>query len=162
MIFRHFLREMVSHGQTVHFRPHSVIHIRKAEHLRIPKFRLKVNFRHPMKRQIFGDTSGQDPNLHLALCLTLFFLQTSLSHSFQKIYYRASCVLRTLCEDRKAVTPQWKSKSVTNQLTVCASNALHLENYFARYKDNGHSVSLAATFRDIGGERFGENGRKGK
>ena len=21
-----------------------------------------------MKRQIFGDTSGQDPNLHLALC----------------------------------------------------------------------------------------------
>ena len=28
----------------VHFRPHSVLHIRKAEHLRIPKFRLKVNF----------------------------------------------------------------------------------------------------------------------
>ncbi|MCP3929899.1 MAG: hypothetical protein GY705_12460 [Bacteroidetes bacterium] len=23
-----------------------------------------------MKRQIFGDTSGQDPNLHLALCHT--------------------------------------------------------------------------------------------
>ena len=43
----------------VHFRPHSVLHIRKAEHLRIPKFRLKVNFRHPMKRKIFGDTSGQ-------------------------------------------------------------------------------------------------------
>ena len=60
---------MLSHGQTVHFRPHSVIHHQKAEHQRIPKFRLKVNFRHPMKRQIFGDTSGQDPNLHLALCL---------------------------------------------------------------------------------------------
>jgi hypothetical protein len=42
-----------SHGQTVDFRPHSVIHIRKAEHLTIPKIRFKVNFRHPMKRQIF-------------------------------------------------------------------------------------------------------------
>ena len=60
---------MLSHGQTVHFRPHSVIHQQKAEHQSIPKIRLKVNFRHPMKRQIFGDTSGQDPNLHLALCL---------------------------------------------------------------------------------------------
>ena len=59
---------MLSHGQTVHFRPHSVIHNQKAEHQSIPKIRLKVNFRHPMKRQIFGDTSGQDPNLHLALC----------------------------------------------------------------------------------------------
>ena len=59
---------MLSHGQTVHFRPHSVIHQQKAEHQSIPKIRLKVNFRHPMKRQIFGDTSGQDPNLHLALC----------------------------------------------------------------------------------------------
>ena len=49
---------MLSHGQTVHFRPHSVIHLRKAEHLRIPKFRLKVNFLHSMKRQIFYDTSG--------------------------------------------------------------------------------------------------------
>ena len=29
------------------------IHIRKAEHLTIPKIRLKVNFQHPMKRQIF-------------------------------------------------------------------------------------------------------------
>ena len=59
---------MLSHGQTVHFRPHSVIHNQKAEHQSIPKIRLKVNFRHPMKRQIFGDTSGKDPNLHLALC----------------------------------------------------------------------------------------------
>ena len=50
---------MLSHGQTVHFKPHSVLHLRKAEHLRIPKFKLKVNFRHPMKRHIFGDTSGQ-------------------------------------------------------------------------------------------------------
>ena len=63
---------MLSHGQTVHFRPHSVIHHQKAEHHSIPKFRLKVNFRHPMKRQNFGDTSGQDPNLHLALCHNLF------------------------------------------------------------------------------------------
>ena len=61
---------MLSHGQTVHFKPHSVLHLWKAEHLRIPKFRCKGNFRHPMKRQIFGDTSGQDPNLHLALCLS--------------------------------------------------------------------------------------------
>ena len=65
---------MLSHSQIVHFWRHSVLHIRKAEHLRIPNFRLKVNFRHPMKRQIFGDTSGQDPNLHLALCLKLNFI----------------------------------------------------------------------------------------
>ena len=65
---------MLSHGQTVHFRPHSVIHNQKAEHQSIPKIRLKVNFRDPMKRQIFGDTSGQDPNLHLALCLKVKYV----------------------------------------------------------------------------------------
>ena len=68
-----FWEKMLSHGQTVHFRPH-----RKAKHLRIPKFRLKVNFRHPMKRQIFGDTSGQDPNFHLALCQKLIKVPTQL------------------------------------------------------------------------------------
>ena len=50
-----FWEKMLSHGQTVHFWPHSVIHIRKAEHLRIPKIRLKFDFRHHVKRQICGD-----------------------------------------------------------------------------------------------------------
>ena len=45
-------------------------HIRKAVHLRIPKIRLKFDFRHPMERQIFGDGGGLDPALILALCLT--------------------------------------------------------------------------------------------
>ena len=79
---------MVSHGQTVHFRPYSVLHIRKAEHLKIPNFRLKVNFRHPMKRQIFWDTSGQDPNLHLALCHKLILYlpnQTKISTNTEMI-----------------------------------------------------------------------------
>ena len=43
-------------------------HIRKAVHLRIPKIRLKFDFRHPMERQIFGDGGGLDPALILALC----------------------------------------------------------------------------------------------
>ena len=34
-------------------------HIRKAVHLRIPKIRLKFDFRHPVERQIFGDGVGQ-------------------------------------------------------------------------------------------------------
>ena len=76
---------MLSHGQTVHFRPHSVIHQQKAEHQSIPKIRLKVNFRHPMKRQIFGDTSGQDPNLHLALCLTSEMYVAPLAEIISKI-----------------------------------------------------------------------------
>ena len=53
--FGNFWEKMLSHGQTVHFWPHSVIHIRKAEHLRIKKIRLKFDFRHHMKRQICGD-----------------------------------------------------------------------------------------------------------
>ena len=54
-----FWEKMLSHGQTVHFWPHSVTHIQKAEHLRIPKIRLKFDFRHPVERQIFGDGVGQ-------------------------------------------------------------------------------------------------------
>ena len=41
---------------------HSVIHIRKAVHLRIPIIRFKVHFRHPMKRQNFRDTVAQKCN----------------------------------------------------------------------------------------------------
>ena len=54
-----FWEKMLSHGQTLHFWPHSFIHIKKAEHLRIPKIRLKFHFRHPVERQIFGDGVGQ-------------------------------------------------------------------------------------------------------
>ena len=54
-----FWEKMLSHGQTVHFWPHSVTHIQKAEHLRIPKIRLKFDFWHPVERQIFGDGVGQ-------------------------------------------------------------------------------------------------------
>ena len=71
-VLRHFLREKISHGQTVHFGPHSVRHIRKAEHLRIKNKWLKFDFRHPMERQIFGDEVGLDPALILAMCLILF------------------------------------------------------------------------------------------
>ena len=64
-----FWAKMLSHGQTVHFWPHSVIHIRKAEHLTIQKIRLKFDFRHHVNRQIFGDalqlTWRVDLNLHL-------------------------------------------------------------------------------------------------
>ena len=63
-----FWEKMLSHGQTVHFWPHSVIHIQKAVHLRIQKIRLKFDFRHPVERQIFGDGDGLDPALILALC----------------------------------------------------------------------------------------------
>ena len=63
-----FWEKKDSHGQTVHFGPHSVRHIRKAVHLRIPKIRLKFHFRHPMERQIFGDGGRLDPALILALC----------------------------------------------------------------------------------------------
>ena len=50
---------MVSHGQTVHFRPHSVIHHQKAMHHRIKMSYLEPILVHPVRRQIFGDTSGQ-------------------------------------------------------------------------------------------------------
>ena len=49
-----FWEEVLSHGQTVYFWPHCVLHIRKAEHLRINKIRLKFDFRHHVKRQICG------------------------------------------------------------------------------------------------------------
>ena len=71
-----FWEKMLSHGQTVHFWPHSVTHIQKAEHLRIPKIRLKFDFRHPVERQIFGDGDGLDPALILALCLRCQINQT--------------------------------------------------------------------------------------
>ena len=50
---------MLSHGQTVHFRPHSVIHHLKAMHHRIKMSYLEPILVHPVRRQIFGDTSGQ-------------------------------------------------------------------------------------------------------
>ena len=53
--FGNFWEKMLSHGQTVHFWPHSVTHIQKAEHLRIPKIRLKFDFRHHVTCQICGD-----------------------------------------------------------------------------------------------------------
>ena len=59
VFFGIFWEKMLSHGQTRHFWPHSFIHIQKAEHLRIPKIRLKFDFQHPVSRQIFGDGVGQ-------------------------------------------------------------------------------------------------------
>ena len=67
---------MLSHGQTVHFRPHSIMHIRKAEHLRNTKIRLKVDFRDPMKRQNFGDTPVQTCIPYLIPCLRRNLVQT--------------------------------------------------------------------------------------
>ena len=69
VFFSIFWEKKDSHGQTVHFGPHSVRHIRKAEHLRIKNKWLKFDFRHPMERQIFGDEAGLDPALILAMCL---------------------------------------------------------------------------------------------
>ena len=66
--FGNFWEKMLSHGQTVHFWPHSVIHIRKAVHLRIPKIRFEVHFRHPMTRQNFRDAVAQKCNPYLIWC----------------------------------------------------------------------------------------------
>ncbi len=63
-----FWEKMLSHGQTVHFWPHSVTHIQKAEHLRIPKIRFEVHFRHAMTRQNFGDAVAQKCNPYLIWC----------------------------------------------------------------------------------------------
>ena len=49
---------MLSHGQTVHFRPHSVIHHQKAMHHTIKMSYLEPILVHPVRRQIFCDTSG--------------------------------------------------------------------------------------------------------
>ena len=68
LFFRHFLRENALSRPNRPFFTHSVIHIQKAVHLRIQKIRLKFHFRHPVKRQIFGDGDGLDPALILALC----------------------------------------------------------------------------------------------
>ena len=67
-----FWEKMLSHGQTVHFWPHSVIHIRKAEHLTIQKIRLKFDFRHHVKRQICGDALQLIWRVDLNLYLTSF------------------------------------------------------------------------------------------
>ena len=50
---------MLSHGQTVHSRPHSVIHHLKAMHHRIKMSYLEPILVHPVRRQIFGDTAAQ-------------------------------------------------------------------------------------------------------
>ena len=68
-VFKAFFCEKKSHGQTVHFGPNSVRHIRKAVHLRIKNKWLKFSFRYPMQRQIFGDEVGLDPAFILAMCL---------------------------------------------------------------------------------------------
>ena len=49
---------MLSHGQTVHFRPHSVIHHQKAMLPRIKMSYLEPILVHPVRRQIFCDTSA--------------------------------------------------------------------------------------------------------
>ena len=49
-----FWEKMVSHGQTIHFGPHSVIHNRKAVHLTYLKHWWEVNFRPPLSVRIFG------------------------------------------------------------------------------------------------------------
>ena len=67
--FGNFWEKKDSHGQTVHFGPHSVRHILKAEHLTRRNEWVKFSFRHPMQRQIFGDEVGLDPTLILAMCL---------------------------------------------------------------------------------------------
>ena len=53
--FRQFLSENALSRPSRPFFTHSVIHIQKAEHLTIPKIRLKLHFRHHVKRQICGD-----------------------------------------------------------------------------------------------------------
>ena len=50
-----FFRENALSRPNRPFLTHSVIHIRKAEHLTIQKIRLKFDFRHHVKRQICGD-----------------------------------------------------------------------------------------------------------
>ena len=84
------MREKISHGQTVHFGPHSVRHIRKAEHLRIKNKWLKFDFRHPMERQIFGDGVGLDPALILALCPIVHCLLTIVYGSMHFLSF--SCI----------------------------------------------------------------------
>ena len=100
---------MLSHGQTVTFRPHSVLHLWKAEHLRIPKFRLKVNFRHPMKR--FYDTSGMIFFTILKPCLRLnliklnqnkCILKGSRKGDYREAYARSSGGFASVRRDRTA------------------------------------------------------------
>ena len=54
-----FWEKILSHGQTVHFRPHSVIYHLKAMHHSFKMSYLEPILVHPVRRQIFGDTSGQ-------------------------------------------------------------------------------------------------------
>ena len=86
VFFGIFWEKKNSHGQTVHFGPHSVRHIRKAEHLRIKNKGLKFHFRHPMERQIFGDGVGLDPALILALCLKEHFWFSKKNHFLGGIF----------------------------------------------------------------------------
>ena len=65
-----FWEKKISHGQTVHFGPHRIRHILKAEHLTRRNEWVKFSFRHPM--EIFGDEVGLDPALILAMCPKLF------------------------------------------------------------------------------------------
>ena len=58
------------------FFTHSVIHIRKAEDLTIPKIRLKFDFRHHVKRQICGDALQLIWRVDLNLCRT--YLRTGI------------------------------------------------------------------------------------
>ena len=74
---------MLSHGQTVHFRPHTMGPIVKAEHLRIKMSYLEPILVHPVRRQNFRDTVAQKCNPYLIRCLnrlilSLDFLKLSL------------------------------------------------------------------------------------
>jgi len=64
---------MLSHGQTVHFRPHSVIYHLKAMHHSFKMSYLEPILVHPVRRQNFGDTVGQTCNPHLIPCLIIAF-----------------------------------------------------------------------------------------
>ena len=60
---------MLSHGQTVHFRPHSVIYHLKAMHHSFKMSYLEPILVHPVRRQNFGDGVAQTCNPHLIPCL---------------------------------------------------------------------------------------------
>ena len=70
---------MLSHGQTVHFRPHSVIHILKAVHLSDKMSYLEAVLVHPVRRQNFGDAVSQKCNPYLIRCLKQFLAQVYLA-----------------------------------------------------------------------------------
>ena len=63
-----FWEKILSHGQTVHFRPHSVIYHLKAMHHSFKMSYLEPILVHPVRRQNFGDAVAQTCNPHLIPC----------------------------------------------------------------------------------------------